>query len=69
MRKTAVTAISGLVLATGPVLAQEAPVLEPALQRLARVLAKVELDADREAVAAELGDYFGRVFALPDKTR
>ncbi|WP_270373686.1 DUF481 domain-containing protein [Marinicauda sp. Alg238-R41] len=34
MRKTAVTAISGLVLATGPVLAQEAPVLEPALQRL-----------------------------------
>lgn len=34
-------------------------------KRLARVLAKVELDADREAVAAELGDYFGRVFALP----
>lgn len=34
-------------------------------KRLARVLAKVELDQDREEVAAELSGYFERVFALP----
>lgn len=34
-------------------------------KRLARVIADVELDADREQVAAELSGYFERVFALP----
>jgi 4-hydroxybutyryl-CoA dehydratase/vinylacetyl-CoA-Delta-isomerase len=37
-------------------------------KRLARVIANAELDADREAVAAELSGYFERVFALPAET-
>ncbi len=34
-------------------------------KRLARILAHVELDADPEAVTAELSGYFARVFAIP----
>ncbi len=35
-------------------------------KRLAMVLAGIEIEDDPEAVADELGGYFGRVFELPE---
>ena len=46
MRKTAMTLISGFGLITGPVLSQDAPPLEPALQRLLDAAAQSGHDDD-----------------------